>query len=295
MEEGLFTLLFILFMVAVSIMDAVGRRRKKQRRMEQMEEEEGDGAREDSPYTRASDRETYEAYGRTEEEAERETADTMVPDDFWAILTGEAPEGSPPPAEGPSPGSQELPHAGRAEARHQVDQDAYRDREAGMDPFHTDGLGRRGDPDPPKDPHIPMPVPGDRMSRPGDPVRGAEDEEEAPTRRSARWMEGTRGRGASDTWAAASIEAEEARVYETPQEPWGDLEDIAAGDLTGPGEGKVQEIGGALRTAPRRGTGRGTYTRLLETGDVKDLRKAVVLREVLDRPVAFRDGVGPEW
>ncbi len=246
MEDGFLTLLFILLMVAAAIMDAVGRRRAKQRRMEEMEEEEEE-ARE-RPMLSTPDRGEP---ARTEA-GQRETAETMVPEDFWAILTGQEPERRPPPEPEPE-------------------------------------MGRRGDPDPPKEPRIPSPVPDDRYSvdDAGD-GRAADD---VP-----RWGRTREDEEPRDTGA---IGDEEAAVYAQPEEPWGELADISAGDLTEGTEGEVLEataLGRSRRpSARRRGAGRGRYTRLLETGDIEDLRKAVVLREVLDRPVGFRDDVGPDW
>jgi len=121
MPDGLFQLFFIILIVAASVMDAVARNRKKKERMEEMEraeaEEGGPELEEDSGgilTTDSGDRDWSETssrgkQGRTsddlqpysfggetkepEEEAQpapRETADAMVPDDLWAILTGES-------------------------------------------------------------------------------------------------------------------------------------------------------------------------------------------------------------
>ena len=247
MEDGFLTLLFILLMVGAAIMDAVGRRRSKQRRMEEMEEEE-------------EARERPMPSGRSEptrtDSGERETAETMVPEDFWAILTGQEPERRPPPEQRPPP---------------------------------EPDMGRRGDPDPPKEPRIPTPVPDERYS-----THEAGDVGEADD--VPRWGRSREDEESRDTGA---IGDEEAAVYAQPHEPWGELADISAGDLTEGTEGEVLEATAPGRprqaAARRRGGGRGRYTRLLETGDIEDLRKAVVLREVLDRPVGFRDDVGPDW
>lgn len=117
MEDGLFQLLFLGLLILASVFDAVGRRRKRRRRMEEMEREEaaGDGegagsgtsarwpADPDSVPEEAgapSSRETPAPAGaRT---GGRETADSMVPDDLWAILTGEERSGEGPGGGRPS-------------------------------------------------------------------------------------------------------------------------------------------------------------------------------------------------
>lgn len=235
MGEELFTILFILFFILASVLDAVGRRRKKKRRIEQMEREEGESRGGVAPDAK-------------EDERPRETAETMVPEDLWAILTGQDPSARPEEDE-------EVPSAA----------------------------------EPPREPHIPTPVPDDRMSSPETRAARREPQEEEPpeTRRTARWMEGTVGRGESDRWA------------ESMDEPWDDLEDITAGDLTEPGGAPAGPDAPARPLPPppgrRRPRARSAYVDLLTRGNVEDLRKAMVLREVLDRPVGFRERVGPDW
>ncbi len=284
MEEGFVTILFILLFMAASVIDAVGRKKKRQRRMDEMEAEdagdawsqegqEGQGgppvAVEDEAfrYRRAPtgsrgepDMDRYrrmDTSGSSESEPtpavshsppaqdrDRESAETMVPADLWAILTGQAPERPTP-----DPGSR-----------------------------------------------IPVPTPGDRMStstREGRPE--AVPEPEVMTRRSSRWMEGVDQREEGSAGWTAAVEASEKEVFGHLEEPWGKLEDISKGDLT--------EVSSPLSSgddedlARPRGRARGgagtPYTRLLETGSVDDLRKAVVLKEVLDRPMALREEIGP--
>ncbi|TVR63563.1 MAG: hypothetical protein EA422_09100 [Gemmatimonadales bacterium] len=281
MEEGFVTILFILLFMAASVIDAVGRKKKRQRRMDEMEAEdagdewaqEGQQGRGGPPvavedgtdrYRRASaggesDMERYRRMDTSEpdvtpaapdpargQDRDRESAESMVPADLWAILTGQTPEGSAPH---PDPG-----------------------------------------------PRIPAPTPGDRMSRStleGQPPAAVE-EPEAATRRSSRWMEGIEEREVSDRWTAA-VEAGEAEVYRQLEEPWGKLEDISKGDLTEVSSPlSMGDDEDSLLPRGRVRGGAGTpYTRLLETGSVDDLRKAVVLKEVLDRPMALRDEIGP--
>jgi hypothetical protein len=277
--EGLGQLVFILILVAAAAIDAMARRGKKQRRMEEMEREEEratTGTR-DRPDRQEAPRERGRQEGARAEQ-ERETADAMIPEDFWAILTGEAPAEAPP------------------------------------------GEGRRQE-EPSRQPHIPMPVPGDRYSETREReerearereerearereerearereerARAEQAEQPAPTRRGGRWMDGLGRRGAEELEEEA-IRAQEAEVYEAPPEPWGAIDDIAAGEIGEEDEGLTGAIGEERDARPRRRTARtSTYTRLLETGDREDLRKAVVLREVLGSPAGFRE-IGHDW
>ncbi len=276
MEDGLFTLIFIALFIVMSVLDAVGRRRKRQRQMEDLEEA-GGGAEAEEVGTAVEDHRTWGSGAAEAEspweagpetpsgaEGERETADQMVPEDFWAILTGQAPADRPEPTESQSRG----------------------------EPDEIDALGRRGDPVPPEEPHTPAPLPGDRLGSSGSSPGSSADP--APTRRSARWMEGVGGREERDTTFGPG-RGGEFDAADPMAEPWNDIADIAEGDLTsGSGELEVTSvedgaIGGRRHAAHRRGRGRGAYTRLLETGDREDLRKAIVLREVLGPPVGFRD------
>lgn len=76
MDDGFFQLLFFGVLILATVFDAMTRGRRRRRRMEEMEREE-DEAGEASAGT------------ETETTGERETADSMVPDDLWAVLTGE--------------------------------------------------------------------------------------------------------------------------------------------------------------------------------------------------------------
>jgi hypothetical protein len=307
MEDGLFTLIFIALFIVMSVLDAVGRRRKRQRQMEDLEEA-GGGAEAEEVGTAVEDHRTWGSGAAEAEspwqagpetpsgaEGERETADQMVPEDFWAILTGQAPADRPEPTESQSRGEPgaaagESPKVGAGASaesgRVGTRAGAYRP------PGDIDALGRRGDPEPPEEPHIPAPLPGDRLGSSGSSPGPSADP--APTRRSARWMEGVGGREERDTTFGPG-RGGEFDAADPMAEPWDDIADIAEGDLTsGSGELEVTSvedgaIGGRRHAAHRRGRGRGAYTRLLETGDREDLRKAIVLREVLGPPVGFRD------
>jgi hypothetical protein len=313
MEDGLFQLLFILFFIMAAIFDAVARSRAKRRRMEEMEGAEGEedvsaGADAEARSRRRAEREREHreriqarrkapdgtggevvTRGETggggvqgEGVPERETADSMVPEDFWAILTGQ-------PTRAPDTASERNEPEPRAEREWEPDR---RDTTGAGAP--DPGGGRRSDPDPPRDARTPVPISPDRWGMGGGekaPRTVAEAPEE--TRRSSRWMEGVGGRDDSSRWTEGGTEGvheQEERVYRLPPEPWGALEDISSGEIAD-GRGRVQSAAavGPDAAPVRRGVGRGTYTRLLETGDIRDLRKAIVIREVLGTPVGFRE------
>ena len=74
MDDGFFQLLFFGVLILASVFDAMTRSRRKRRRMEEMEREQDEAG---------------EAGVGTEPTGERETSDSMVPDDLWAVLTGQ--------------------------------------------------------------------------------------------------------------------------------------------------------------------------------------------------------------
>ncbi|MEX1257102.1 MAG: hypothetical protein WEG36_05735 [Gemmatimonadota bacterium] len=113
-------LLFVLFFLLASVLDAVGRSKKKKRRIEEMDRDER--AEADQPMATAEGRRTG-VPGRQAEaprgtagprseraESSRETAETMIPDQLWEILTGTpAPSrGRTPPVESPVEASLET-------------------------------------------------------------------------------------------------------------------------------------------------------------------------------------------
>lgn len=273
--DELFTLVFILLIVLASVFDAVARNKRKRQQKERMEAEEAEEAETDfrpDPRMRREPGGVRQEGGVATEE--RETADTMVPDDLWKILTGQLPEESPGQPAPPRP----VP---REEPREQPEQEV-------PGPRYEWEKSRR-------QPETPMPAPQDRMG-----TSRAEPQERAeefvhPERRSERWMAGIDREGRR---VRSEIEEEEARIYELPPEPWDQFEDIAAAEIR-EGEGIGDEIsdeGDDLRSRRRRARrGRGArYTRLLETGEIDDLRAGLVLKEVLGPPAAFNEP-GPEW
>lgn len=149
MDEGLFSLLFFGIFIVASIFDAVARSRRKKQRMEEMEREDGavvaeteQGRPDEYPEReweapRRQPAEWEAPSGSTSESrsepasedggaGERETADAMVPEDLWAVLTGQ--QRPSPRSEGPAPA----------------------------------GSSGRYAEDPPVEPRIPTPVPSDR-------------------------------------------------------------------------------------------------------------------------------------
>ncbi|TVP77366.1 MAG: hypothetical protein EA352_03880 [Gemmatimonadales bacterium] len=366
--DGLFELIFILVFIVAAVLDATARRRKKKRRMDDMESEdkgpsgrpatrgeapEGASSSSGSPVGAGSGAGSGGSGGGSASRSgsDRETADSMVADDFWAILTGqpreqpsggdqgegevmvrredgryvprsvaeaegwsyELPEGEGAGASsgtGPGTGGEGRGLAGEGrstraragearrsealgEGRGQQGEgrgdgvgayggpsaggygagasgDAAADRPADASDRRRmadwDDRGRRGELEPPKDANIPMPLPGDRYSA------GADDE----------------------------LARQEAELFGAQAEPWKDMDDISDGEIADGrgGVGDDEDDGpatGPLRRARRGGAGR--YTRLLESGSMEDLRKAVVLREVLDQPLSLRAGVegGRGW
>lgn len=257
MDEGFLQLLFILLIIVASVFDAVARSRKKKQQKERMDREEGidpeDGDGEWATVEAPPRRERTKApmgvptEPEASDEPVRETADAMVPEDFWAILTGQQPEPEP------------------EQERHAPDV-------------------------PPLEPRTPAPVPSDRiaprMRAPAPPPDTATPDAAIETRRSDLWMEGVGGRKTSERWTTG-IEEEEARVYAPIPEPWDAIEDVAADEIGDGSGGAAPAVSEPIGTR-RRGAG-GAYTRLLETGRVDDLRKGIVLREILGPPAAFRD------
>jgi hypothetical protein len=293
MGEGFGQFVFLLIILGAAAFDALGRNKKKRQRMEEMEREEAEeGGVATAERPRPSDR-----YSRApdapeqprEVSGERETADSMIPDDFWAILTGQ----TPVEVEAPSPESRRQTE----ERTQKEDRAAERSTRDGTGAQEWRGPGsaqedyrpRRSTEDPPLRPHIPAPVPSDRYSsRPA-----AEADSGAPTRRGSAWMEGLErpAPGAEDD----AIREQEAAVYGSLGDPWGNLEDISTGEIDddtelvgGIGEG---EYGLARRRRPR---GTSPYTEFLESGNREDLKKAIVLKEVLGAPAGFRE-IGHEW
>lgn len=314
MEDGLIQLLFFAFVIVASIIDAATRNKKKRERIEEMEREEamerGEGG------VAAPSRRTRQSQGA--EASGEDSADSMLPDDLWSILTGQDPStrrrptASAPPGEGAS------------------------GEEGGGGGGHPDSPvpeWSRSDPEPSERPHLSTPVPSDRMSKYGPP--GGEDltpqrqisnRDESGTgaaspgtsdesRRSEQWMSGLEDRevrdpAGSDRWAAGSERATASdrwsggiagrpEVVELSlDEPWEYLEDITAGEI-GEGTGGLGEGLGDGDPSTTRGRSAGglpgrkgtsPYTRLLTQGREEALREAIVLREVLGEPVGWRDG-----
>jgi hypothetical protein len=294
--DGLFQILIIGLFIVASIFDAVTRGKKKQEQKDRMKAEEareaGEGTTRPRPprpapgtapprpsgagtTIRPPDRarggedarepvgsgRAKAPTGAPKAEERRTAADELIPEDFWAILTGQAP------------------------ARREPEPEAE---------------GRALEPEPPVRPEVPVPVPSDRYSGPRGrmstrekgkpaaksvPVRTPEvstptvsDPDSLPTRRSSRWMEGL-GKGKAAP-----------RRPDPMDEPWGRFEDISKGEISD-GEGSVQgavDLDGHGDAQLRAGVSDSPHVRLLASGRKEDLRSAIVLREVLGTPVGAR-------
>jgi hypothetical protein len=219
MDDGLFQLLFFGALILASMFDVATRRGRRRRKMREMEREEAAEEQAQSSGRRPDLRAGSDAEERTVATAERETADSMVPEDLWAVLTGEEP---PRPPKVESPPDRPRPEPVRqAEAPPEIQ--------------------------PPPRPIPPTPVP-----------RGVP-----------------------------------APIGSAPPAP----------PVTRPPPvvSSSRELGGvspvlgsrAVETADDDRASR--YVRLLRSSEVDSLRQAVVLREVLGRPVAYRQaGWDPE-
>jgi len=205
MDEGFGQLLLFLFFLAAAVFDAIGRGRTRRRRMEEMEREEE--ALEVDALSAESPGPMEGARGEEEAESPRRTAEVLIPDDLWAILTGGAPRpGTPPPP------AEDIPA---------------------------------------EEPSVPAGV-----------------REEEPV---AEWGETTWGSSEEEfPWRPLAVEPRPMPVLPPPPLP------------PAPARGFSPE---------RRSSGEGVgsdYARRLRSGNVSDLRAAIVLREVLGPPVALR-------
>ncbi len=274
--DGLGQLIFILVIIVFSVVDAISRNQKKKQRMEEMEREEGvEGSSRPLPtpqgrarerrderreMRREANRESEhrrvesapartvggEPLGEQEEPEERVTADTLVPEDLWAILTGQTPPSRERqgPSEAPGSGPESTPR--RESAPHS------RPSEPEPTPSGEEASTRRSD-------------------RWMTGVGGRED--------SDRWGAGLE----AEIEGAPSIYADEAKVYATIDDSiWSRMEDISSGEL-GDGRGRVQGEEGEEPLRRRRGFGGRNTSRYLEpiaSGGLEGLRSAVVLREL---------------
>ncbi|MEX2527225.1 MAG: hypothetical protein WEA09_06255 [Gemmatimonadota bacterium] len=324
MEDGLLQLLFFAFIIVASMVDAATRNKKKKERMEQMEREEASEAGGEGGVA-APPRRTPDRRPQGAEASGEDTADSMLPDDLWSILTGQD----------PSTRRRSTSSGEGGASRGASGQEAGGPGREGAPDSPVPGWSR-SDPDPLERPHIPMPVPSDRISKygppggegltpqrqtgsPDDPEHGAEEVQSGAsddTRRSSRWMSGleereTRDPAGSEGWSAGSERATSSERWSggvagrpevvelSLEEPWAYMEDITAGEIgegvgglgTGLGDsGPAATPGGPARVQVRGRKGASPYTRLLTQGREEALREAIVLREVLGEPVGWRDG-----
>ncbi len=237
-----FQLLFILIVVAAAIFDAAGRARR--RRMPQPEEESeevpvspgeartGAAQRRWEAAERGGALEAPEPGTGTATREGRETADSMVPADLWAVLTGEA-----------SPGTRTRDPAGRAGTERSDDS---RDVE-----------------------------PWDEMG-----IEGESVETIPPAPREREW----KGDPTSIPWRP--------EPPPTPPAPAAPAAKAAPAVPPVP----LPLAAARARRAPGRGPGKrasGAYSALLSGAGPGGLRRAIVLTEILGKPVALRRSTDP--
>ena len=281
MQDGVFQLIFIIVILAASVLDAVARSRKKREQMDEMERQEEAADREpadDEDVIASRDRSRTrrpvpENAGRAPREVsddapapvarqERETSDSMVPDDLWAILTGEqrAPRPQPRPVES-----------------------SGREDPAAIASRRTEGaLGSEVErqPPPPGRPPILSPMPP-RRGETETPAPGWRDrlqQRRSPTRR-------------SQLPPPVTVPGE-AEIYQGIEEPWSSLPDITEGEIGEDDRVLLDGEGGGRMGQRTRVGSRSAFTRLLESGKPGDLRQAIVLSEILGPPKALRSGDG---
>ena len=130
MDDGIFQLLFFGVLILASVFDAMTRGRRRRRRMEKMEREE-------------EVEERVEPVGT----AERETADSMVPSDLWAILTGEQPAPGSESPQTPAPGPSAEPDPQR-EAERVPQSDVILEPPSHVEPEWLPEFGEASKPEP---------------------------------------------------------------------------------------------------------------------------------------------------
>jgi hypothetical protein len=236
--DGLFQLLIIVLFVMAAVFDAVKRGREREQKKEEMEAAEEAEAVEFEVEGASPPPQPRPSRPRRPKAQEEESAETMVPEDLWAILTGQEPPSKP----------REEP----------VPVEAHPERAAEPDPHP--------EPDRRPDPH---PEPDRRRDPHPEPDRLRESE----TRRSARWVAGL-----------DRVAEEEAAAFGGLDEPWDEFADISQGEIDD-GEGGAPVASSPYGQRGRGSTGR--YRPALE--GVDELRKAIVLKEVLGPPVGFRE------
>jgi len=292
----------------MSIADAVSRRRKKQRieEMERAESEEdqreltgpragaeewewegsGSDPRGEAPHG-APSAGAGAGSGAPKGEGPRETADTLVPDDLWAILTGQTPQQrqSPPPPRAPSPPSESQSKAEREfeELTTQPWRAGPEREEAAPAPSPT--TSAPVPPSRPKQAPRPVagrtgrPVPGQRMGRKPLPSR---DPMSAP---SGRFPSPPRTGSQSPRPA--------------PEMAGVRLQSITAGEIGSEGgsfSSPLRREIGAPAIVERRSTGgASSYVSDLRTAGREGLRKAIVLQEVLGPPVSLKPAEKRVW
>jgi hypothetical protein len=260
MDDGFVQFLFVVILIFASLLDAVSRGKRKRRGPTGELPPEEEGATRPpvrtprptrAPTTRrpAGTRRAGDAPTRPTEAqggggpADRETADTLVPDELWAVLTGEA-----PPTRVPRPRAPEA--------------EPWSDEE---DRWTGEGV----------------PYPREGESTEAETWRPESTTEELPT-----------------TEAPAEVLPEDERRRPSAPLPWVLVPTemrprvhapaTAAAPSPAPAAAARRVVSAPLAVHATRRSPAARYADLLRTGGVDSLRMAVVLREVLDPPVALR-------
>ncbi len=203
---------------------------------------------------------------------ERETADAMVPDDLWAILTGQ-PRAPRTPESSPRESGERQASARKEEERlgaprRQPDPGASSAPDTRRSSRWMEGVGGRGD--------------SDRWSR-----GATQPEERIGAGERAAYDLPPSPWGSMEDISAGEISDGGGRVQTT-----GPDEDVRRARARRP-----SVHAGAYAKGAAGAEEAGRYTRLLTGANLEDLRTAIVLREVLGTPVGFRDrsGEGEIW
>jgi hypothetical protein len=293
-------LLVVLVFVAMSIADALGRRRKKRDRMEEMDREEreeqvrgagaqpGTTAQRSAPSTGAGSG-TESGSGQ---DSRRETADSMIPDDLWTVLTGGAPpprRESPPAPKAPAPSSE----SGQSRAEREFEELTTQPWRPGP----TEEVARPSRPT--SHPSRPTPVPSASTGPKPRPPASPGAPRKAPTPYSAPQGGKARTTAPSSRFPSRTPASQgRARSSDSTEVPWRGTPDITSGEIGSVGGTRLsplrREIGGPA-TVERRGGGTSTYVSALRSEGRDGLRKAIVFQEVLGPPVTLRPAEKRVW
>lgn len=260
MEDGVIQLLFILFILFAAFLDFIARQKDRRRKMEEMDRE--DDGTDEIPWDQEVPREDDPLLSEegtpssSAEEGGRRTADTMVPSDFWEEILGGGKGTASPPAEEPSTGTQERGASARP------DREAERGRKEETSPS-APTWGGEARPGSARE--------GAMLSKEGrDTPRGPKSPREGRSPGRVKESEAQEPRALSDRELLRTVQREEARK---------------------------RSAAARKRRKPRDSTARPPedWADLIRSGGPEALKKAVVYREVLGKPVAFRRSREGGW